>query len=235
MDDDLQARLDDYWSGRAPDYDAYQQRPERLERDRRAWRDAFSAVLPPPPAKILDVGTGSGYVAMLLADCGHDVTAIDHAPGMLELARQHAATRSSPPLIRFGDAMNPPGEPGSFDAITSRYLMWTLSDPAAALKAWRELLCPGGILAIVDATWFPEGFDEITPAFAEHYDENVQRRLPLAGSGSISDTADLVRGIGYADVTVTPLDAILELDLRYGVAPGHDARLQYLITGRRPS
>ena len=39
---------------------------------------------------------------------------------------------------------------------------------------------------------------------------------------------------GFADVEVRPLTEVFALDEKYGVAPGHDVRMQYLITGRRP-
>jgi hypothetical protein len=56
----------------------------------------------------------------------------------------------------------------------------------------------------------------------------------LAASRTIDDTRDLMTASGFEDVTVTPLTTILELDRQYGVAPGHDVRLKYLVRGVRP-
>ena len=46
------------------------------------------------------------------------------------------------------------------DAVTARYVLWTMREPDAALRAWRELLRPGGTLVIVDGLWFPDGLPD---------------------------------------------------------------------------
>lgn len=239
---EVQASLDEYWSGRAPEYDAYQQRFERAALDRKAWSEVFSAALPPAPADVLDVGTGSGYVAFLLASLGHRVTATDHAEGMLEIARSRGEDlrgRGEPaPTIATGDAVAPDFPEASLDAITSRYLLWTLREPDSALQAWRRLLRPGGVLVAVDSTWFPDGIDPASAdgahgddegAFARAYHGGVRAALPLAEARSIEAVADRVRAAGFRDVTVTPLEAVHALDLEHGVAPGHEVQMQYLI------
>jgi SAM-dependent methyltransferase len=188
---------------------------------------------------VLDVGTGTGHVALLLAGLGYDVTGIDLAEGMLAKAREKAAALSNPPALRLGDAVAPDFPPASFDVVTSRYVLWTLRTPQNAAANWRALLRPGGVLAAVDSTWFPAGIHpagdttplERLPSFRELYDRDVLSLLPLAEATGIEATADVVRAAGFADVTVTPLPEILDLDRRYGVADGHEARLQFLITG----
>lgn len=230
--DTVQDRINAYWSGRAPEYDAYQQRPERLELDRAAWAEVWAEALPPAPAEVLDVGTGSGYVALLLASLGHRVTGTDLSEGMLAIAREHAAAQSSGPRFRPGDAVAPDFPEASFDAVTNRYLMWTLREPQTALAAWRRLLRPGGVLALVDTAWFPYGMEvPENDDFGHWYDAEVRGALPLSDARSITETAELVTAAGFADVTVTPLTSILELDRSHGVAPGHDVRLQYLVRG----
>ncbi|WP_436701213.1 class I SAM-dependent methyltransferase [Nocardioides sp. BYT-33-1] len=229
-----QDSINAYWTGRAPEYDDYQQRPERRDHDRAAWAEIFGAVLPPAPAEVLDLGTGSGYVALLLAGLGHDVTATDLSEGMLARAREHAARAERAPRFLQGDAVAPDFADASFDAITNRYLMWTLREPERALANWRRVLRPGGVLALVDSTWFPTGLDRDTSAdFVELYDDGVRALLPLAAATSIDATRDVVAAAGFEDVSVTPLQSILELDRRFGVAPDHEVQLQFLITARR--
>lgn len=234
-DDDraIQDSINRYWDLRARDYDAYQQRPERRDLDREVWGRIWRDALPPAAADVLDLGTGSGHVAMLLAEMGHRVTATDLSEEMLAQARRHAQRLAIPPRFVVGDAVVPGFPAASFDAITNRYLMWTLRDPKEALASWRRLLRPGGVLAVVDAPWFVDGLDaNPTERFAEHYDGQVRTALPLAEARTIDATAALVEAAGFEQVEVMPLTSVLELDRSYGVAPGHDVQLQYLVTAR---
>jgi SAM-dependent methyltransferase len=229
-----QDRINAYWTGRAPGYDDYQQRADRLAADDEAWAHVWSGALPPAPLDVLDAGTGSGQVAMTLARLGHRVTGIDLSTGMLDRARRHAASVSGGPAFHLGDAVDPDFPPASFDAITSRYLMWTLREPEMAVANWLRLLRPGGRIAVVDGTWFPGGLDDAAEDFAGHYDAEVRAVLPLATAASIDRTAEVLAAAGLRDVSVTPLESIQELDRRFGVAPGHELQLQYLLTGRAP-
>lgn len=230
MSDDtptLQDTINDYWTERAPSYDAYQQRPERRDLDVDVWGRAWSGALPPAPLDVLDVGTGSGHVARLLSSLGHRVTGIDLSPGMLEIATRHAATDPTPPRFLVGDAVAPDLPAGSFDAVVGRYVMWTLREPEVAVRSWLGLLRPGGVVVMADSTWFTDGLGDL-------YGERPDGHLPLADARSIDEVRDaMVRG-GLHDVTVTPLDEVLELDRSFGVAPGHEVQLQHLLVGRKP-
>ncbi|WP_300682834.1 class I SAM-dependent methyltransferase [Nocardioides sp.] len=228
-DQTFQETINAYWTDRAPAYDDYQQRPERRQADVEAWREIWAGCLPPAPARVLDLGTGSGHVAFVVAGLGHEVTGIDLADGMLERAREHAAALpdgARMPTFCAGDAVAPPFEAETFDAIVGRYVAWTLRDPDAAVQAWLRLLRPGGLVALVDSTWYPHGGVDL-------YDERPEGALRLAEATSIEATAEVLRAGGLREVAVTPLPTIEALDRRFGVAPGHQVRQQFLITGRR--
>lgn len=224
----LQDTINAYWTERAPSYDAYQQRPERRDLDVAAWGRVWSSALPAAPADVLDVGTGSGHVAFLLAGLGHRVTGVDLSEGMLRIAQERAAGSPGAPRFVTGDAVSPDLPGASFDAVVGRYVMWTLRDPDAAVASWSRLLRPGGVVAMVDSTWFTDGLGEL-------YGERPDGHLPLADARSIDETAEVLRRGGLVDVTVTPLEEIHELDRRHGVAPGHDVQLQHLVLGRLPA
>ncbi|MGO1165149.1 MAG: class I SAM-dependent methyltransferase [Janibacter sp.] len=232
-DTQLQARIDDYWDHRARIYDEAQHRGGRDSVDRDLWGRVWDAALPSAPARVLDLGTGNGHAAFVLASLGHEVTGLDSSAGMLEIARAratHAGTKGAAPTFVLGDACDPEIVAADFDAVTSRYLMWTLREPLAALERWRRLLRPGGVLAVVDSTWFDAGLEGSPPEFIESYGQ-VMQDLPLATAGSIEATAEVVRAAGFSDVTITPLTEVLAVDEDLGVAPGHRPRLQYLVRG----
>lgn len=233
----VQEAFNNYWSQRSEEYDAYQQREERREVDRRAWRRIWQKALPAKQRlEVLDVGTGSGYLARILAGLGHQVVGIDLAEGMLAKARQHA--RKEPELsleFQVGDAVAPEFDPGSFDLIVNRYVMWTLRQPEVALANWFELLRPGGALAMVDAPWFTRGLWHDAPGdFREAYGEEARAQLPLAEEPNMDALVELVQAAGFVDLQVTPLPELLELDRQYGVAPNHHPELQFLVQARRP-
>jgi ubiquinone/menaquinone biosynthesis C-methylase UbiE len=75
---------------------------------------------------ILDVGTGTGRAALLLASAGARVTGVDASEPMLAIARERAAHDGLPVEFRVGDAHALDFGPRSFDIVTSlRVIMHT--------------------------------------------------------------------------------------------------------------
>lgn len=232
----LQPHITAYWDARAEAYDANQRHQIEPGAVREAWRRVWQAALPPPPCDVLDVGTGTGQVALLAAELGHRVWGIDLSEGMLARARAKGARLPRPPRFSRGDAAAHEVPSGSCDAITARYVLWTLPAPAAALAHWRRVLRPGGRLAIVDSTWFPGGLEaggSLPAAFRAHYGSGVLERLPLATAASISATVEAVHTAGYRQVAVHALEEIAALERARQDELSHTVRLQYLITATR--
>jgi SAM-dependent methyltransferase len=71
--------------------------------------------IPAPPGRALDLGTGSGYVAIYLARHGWDVDAVDISPRALELARRNAALNNVAPRIYASDMFG--SVSGPYDVI----------------------------------------------------------------------------------------------------------------------
>lgn len=120
---------------------------------RGAWAELLASVLPGAPAAVVDVGCGTGSLAVLLAEAGHRVTGLDSSAGMLAVARaKAAAARVSVPLV-YGDASRPPLQRGTFDVVLVRHVLWALPDPQAAVGGWVRLLRPHGRLVLIEGRW----------------------------------------------------------------------------------
>jgi SAM-dependent methyltransferase len=144
----------DFWDVDAATYDSspshYPQRPQ----EQAAWTATLRRLLPEPPAAVLDMGAGTGFLSLLLAAQGYKVTAADFAPGMLARLKTKAADRGLAIQAVETDAMHPPT--GSFDAVIERHLVWTLPDPAGALARWHAA-APAGRLVLIESSWADRG------------------------------------------------------------------------------
>ncbi|WP_410587125.1 class I SAM-dependent methyltransferase [Amycolatopsis sp. lyj-23] len=138
------------WDAEAASFD---EQPDHGLRDpavRAAWVELLLPLMPPPPAAVADLGCGTGSLAVLLAEAGHVVHGVDSSRGMLAVARGKGAGVD----FREGDAADPPCEPGAYDVVLVRHVLWAMADPAAAVGAWVRLLKPGGRLVLVEGRWF---------------------------------------------------------------------------------
>lgn len=148
---DTHRRLREWWDADAETYDQTASHSASDPMEAAAWRQALTRHLPPPPARILDVGAGTGTMSLLAAQLGHRVTALDLSPGMLARARDKARAAGLDVRTVVGPAESPPSE--EFDAVMERHLLWTLPDPVAALKAWSEV-APRVVL--YEGIWRPQ-------------------------------------------------------------------------------
>ncbi len=139
---------------------------------------------------VLELGVGTGRIAVPIALAGLEVVGVDSSEGMLEVARE-AATRAGVELdLRFGDLREPPvDERFALVVIPFRSLlhMQTDADRRAALRAVRERLVEGGRF-VFDV--FTPGHDDVVdthgkwlerePGIFEHAEwDEEQRTLVL--------------------------------------------------------
>ena len=149
----LSERVMDYWTVRAHDFAAVRKN-ELQDPISIRWVGEMEKYLPEAPQlDILDVGTGTGYFAILLSQRGHRLTGIDLTPAMIEEAGRLAADSGADPRLLVMDAQATAFDDGSFDAVITRNLTWTLPDPAKAYREWFRVLRPGGVLLNFDADY----------------------------------------------------------------------------------
>ena len=162
---DLKNEIYDYWTNRARGYSEYNQQ-EMADARRTMWKDKLLHLLGQQfpdkkheEIKILDVGTGPGFFAILLTEAGYNVTAVDYTEEMLKEAQQNAGDLADAILWKRGDAQDLDVENDSFDVIVTRNVTWNLPDPAKAYKEWYRVLKKGGVLYNFDADWYGHLFD----------------------------------------------------------------------------
>ncbi|NBE93807.1 class I SAM-dependent methyltransferase [Nonomuraea sp. KC401] len=114
---------------------------------------ALARPLPGRP-KVLDLGCGPGRASLLLAAAGAEVTSIDtHQPYLDEL-REAAARRGLAERIRTVNVSMAelPCPDHSFDMIWAEGSVYLIGFDHA-LRSWRRLLTPGGVLVVTECEW----------------------------------------------------------------------------------
>ena len=103
--------------------------------------------VPSEAERVLDVGTGDGFLAARLAERIATVIAVDIDGPVLERAR--ARFPRAPVTWVNHDVMDTGFAPDRFDAVVSNAALHHLGDTPAALKRLASLLVPGGTLAVI--------------------------------------------------------------------------------------
>jgi demethylmenaquinone methyltransferase/2-methoxy-6-polyprenyl-1,4-benzoquinol methylase len=112
------------------------------------WRERASNIVAAwRPAKIVDLATGTGDLALALQKKLPDaeITGIDFLPEMLELAQRKGVRRTI-----LADAMNLPFPAGSFDCVTISFGLRNMQDCARALAEMSRVLRTGGHLLVLE-------------------------------------------------------------------------------------
>jgi SAM-dependent methyltransferase len=116
---------------------------------------SFAAVV--AGESVLDVGTGTGVVAITAARAGAHVTALDLTPELLAHARENGRIARQEDIVwTEGDAEQLPYPDATFDVVLSQFGHMFAPQPHLAVAQMRRVLKPGGRLAF--ATWPPEHF-----------------------------------------------------------------------------
>ena len=248
----LQDKITRCWDERSAVYDNQYGHGLKSEEEKIAWQETLKESVGAGSLRILDVGTGTGFLALLLAELGHRCSGVDLSQEMLQQAQKKARQAEIKIDFRGGDAENLPFKEGSFDVVINRHLLWTLPKPEAALRDWVRALKPGGRLIIIDGRWAaPDVFTKVKRlagncliALAErrnpwkwmgHYGKEVQKQLPFMGGAGPDKIAPLLEAAGLTDVSIQPLTRVMEaqkaaMPLRYRLVYAHR---RYLVAGRK--
>jgi len=138
------------------------------EAQRQGWKHfaPLEALTTPPAAQlvkfanvragqnVLDVGCGTGVVAITAARIGARVRGLDLTPELLERAGENARIANVAIDFRQGDVEALPFDDAAFDVVLSQFGHMFAPRPAVAIAEMLRVLKPGGTIAF--ATWPPE-------------------------------------------------------------------------------
>ena len=113
-------------------------------------REAVGRIAPAAPGLVLDVATGTGRIARLLAErTGAEVIGVDLTEAMLRqgLDNLDRAGRAGRIRLVAGQAERLPFADAAFDAATFSYLLRYVADPEATLREIARVIRPGGAVA----------------------------------------------------------------------------------------
>ncbi|HKB20781.1 MAG TPA: class I SAM-dependent methyltransferase [Gaiellaceae bacterium] len=243
-----------HWDHRADTFDDEAGHGLLNDEQRRAWQELLSRLAGRPPRRVLDVGCGTGFLALRLGELGHEVTGVDLSPQMIDRARGKAEQEALQIEFRAGDATALADADGTYDLVVGRHLIWNLPHPERAVAEWLRVLRPGGRLALVEGKWadntalqrsYSRGVSRIlnrvldaTSALAlrggghpsKLVNSNyfrVEVQLPFSGGPSAGGLAAFLDDNGVHDITVEPL-----MDETLWGGPPEFPR--YLAVGTRP-
>ncbi len=166
--------------------------------------------LGPPQGRILEVGTGTGRIAVLLSKYApeYEVWAIDLSSNMLRVAKNNAVEFGVKDRLFFirADAKRLPFKDHSFEMVYSHNMMHHIPDPRAMIEEMVRVLKPGGTFVLRDlkrlrpiTRWFH------VKIFGLHYDRSMKRQYDASIRAALSkdEWIDLINKIPLDGASLT--------------------------------
>lgn len=189
---ELKTEIRDKWNSTPENYDSAHAHGINDETEIARWTELFSDK---QGQSILDVGCGTGFVSLIAAKCGLDVTGVDWSTGMMGQAKKKADEQGLKIHFVVGDTEGLPFLDESFQNLSSRHVIWTLTDPEGSFREWYRVLRKGGC---VMADYSPKK----EPEKAQHYRLEVEKQLPLNRNIAPEVIEGMFRNAGFCDIRI---------------------------------
>lgn len=198
QDSDIKRLVKEHWDDRALTFDDVAHHGIHSQEQREAWQEVLRHLCSKQGLRILDIGCGTGFLSLLLAEMGNEVDGMDIAPSMLERARAKAKETGLAAQFFEGDAEALQMADASYDLVVERHVIWTLPHPDAALRDWRRVLRPGGVVGLIEGAFGRR--EQVQPGY-----EQIHQALPLYRGSPSPLLAEMLTVAGFESVTVEPL------------------------------
>jgi ubiquinone/menaquinone biosynthesis C-methylase UbiE len=251
--DDTTGVVRHHWDRRAPTFDDEAGHGLVSEEQRRAWLDLLSRFSGGSSRRVLDIGCGTGFLALRFAELGNAVTGVDLSPQMLDRARRKAEQVGLKLDLRIGDASALDCGDEVYDVVAARHVVWNLPDPERGVAEWLRVLRPGGRLILIEGKWadsdlaaakgwhrprikerLKDAIVEISrrsgigaQRFLRRRYRRLELELPFSGGPSADRLAELLERLSVVNIEIEPLMN----PALWGEPPPYP---RYLVSGRRP-
>lgn len=210
-----------YWDDYSPDFDE-----AHNTEDLALWRQQLLRLTDGKTGlKTLDIGTGTGFLALMLAELGNESYGVDIAEKMMELGKEHARERGVTVHYLLCEGEHLPFEDDSFDVVVNCRLLWTLMEPEISLREWLRVLRPGGKML-----GFMRRHDPDRVWSHTIYEGDLDSRMPLRNAKNETYLAYL-EAAGYVNAQV--LDMPPELTVRQTAKDGGPIRPWVCVYGEK--
>jgi ubiquinone/menaquinone biosynthesis C-methylase UbiE len=197
---EIKEKIRAFWDNSHQNYDAVAAHGVHSEAEMVMWRQGMERLLGAEKSlKILDIGTGTGFLAFLLANMGYIVTGADWATSKISQAKEKARDADIAVQFRVEDAEKLTLENNAFDAVVSRHVLWTLSDPYSAARDWVRVTKPGGKV-IVDIPRMG------SHSGSHHFGADIGKELPFYNGADTAEVEAMLKGAGLINISTLILE-----------------------------
>ena len=181
--------IPELFDGMADLFDSYSGTMDSVERPFSKWMHENL----PGGRRALDIGCGAGRYTTMLADLYEEVSGVDPAPNMIEIAKRDRSRSNV--TYQVNDALSmTPEKDGVFDLVFAFSCVLHMAKPPVILPHLANLVAPGGALVI---------FDPERPA--DHGEPNWQvnyafrlARMAYEITGQVEVSVNVLRGFTHS-------------------------------------
>lgn len=176
------------------------------------WKNVLEKLLGKDKNKsVLDIGTGTGFLANMTGSLGYPTVGLDISIEMLKYAVQRGEEEASSAIYMMGDALQLPFADSSIDYIINSRFIWTLIEPEKALKEWNRIIRQGGGIFCFNTMKRNVGITVKQRKSEFYHDKEADNSLKISGA-SMNELKDLMKYAGFTDVEIRELPELGEVN-----------------------